>query len=96
MKIEDSAFAMFGILPEVCIHSLIEDEYSKSYIPREECDCGCREWIESTMRIFQNDPLYRVRRVHRCRHCNEVRMADHIGSDKIRNVSPSRSEGNTN
>ena len=82
MKTDESEFYHFGILPGVCIHSLIEDQYSKMYVPRDICECGCNEWIESTMDIVK--PLFDhfhfpKKDVHRCKKCNEVRLSDHIG-----------------
>ncbi len=71
-----SAFFNFGIVPQVCIHSPVQDEYSHMYIPNEICDCGCSEWTESTMEMFKGFP---VKEVHRCKECNEVRMATHKG-----------------
>jgi len=84
MKKEESAFYQFGLLPEVCIHSPIEDQYSKSYIPRKTCECGCNEWIDSTMKIIEDSMGYEFPKkdVHRCKKCNNVRMADHIGAEK--------------
>jgi hypothetical protein len=80
MKTDKSEFFHFGILPQVCIHSLDEDEYSKMYIPQEKCDCGCSDWIESTMKIIEDRIGYNFhKRVHRCKECNEVRIANHIG-----------------
>jgi len=81
MDTSKSEFFHFGILPEVCIHSLDEDEYSKMYIPREKCDCGNDKWIDSTMKIVKDFMGYEFPKklVHRCSHCNEVRLADHIG-----------------
>lgn len=76
MKTSNSEFFHFGILPQVCIHSLIEDEYSKMYVPQEVCKCGCKEWIDSTMLMFIGLP---EKEVHRCKDCNEVRIAKHIG-----------------
>lgn len=72
-----SEFYHFDVIPQVCIHSLVEDEYSKMYVPREVCECGCTEWVEGTMQMFIGLPL---KDVHRCKACNEVRMADHIGA----------------
>lgn len=79
--IKDSEFFYFGILPQQCIHSLIEDEYSKMYIPQQKCECGCGEWVNSTMKMFEDINGYEFPKkyVHRCANCNEVRMADHIG-----------------
>ena len=77
----NSDFLYFGTLPSISIHTPKEDEYSKMYIPREKCDCGCSEWITGTflLGLYQNKiPCYKD--VHRCKDCNEVRMADHIGS----------------
>lgn len=84
MNKENSAFFQFGLLPEVSIHSLEKDQYSKSYIPRQVCDCGCKEWIESTMKIVEDSMGYEFpkKAVHRCKQCNEVRMADHVGAEK--------------
>ena len=81
-----SEFYHFGILPEICIHSPIEDKYSKMYTPREKCDCGCSEWIEGKMDIVKpvNGYQYPQKDVHRCKNCNEVRMADHIGVKDVR------------
>lgn len=77
-----SEFYHFGILPGVCIHSLIEDQYSKMYIPRKKCDCGCLEWIEGEMDVMKPIPgFYSPKRhVHRCKNCKEVRLSDHIGT----------------
>ena len=79
--IDNSAFYHFGILPSISIHSLDEDLYSPMYIPREICDCGCKEWKESTMKIIEDFQGYEYpkKRVHRCVQCNEVRIADHRG-----------------
>lgn len=81
MNSSASAFYEFGLLPEICIHSPIEDQYSKSYIPRETCDCGCKEWIDAEMDIIQ--PMegftFPKKKIHCCKNCNEVRLADHIG-----------------
>ncbi len=79
--ISKSEFFHFGILPQVCIHSLDEDNYSKMYTPQERCKCGCSDWIESTMKMFQDSFGYEFpkKRVHRCKSCNEVRIAHHIG-----------------
>lgn len=78
MNTNNSEFYHFGIIPEVCIHSLDEDQYSKMYIPEETCLCGGTEWIESTMKIVQND-FYPKKRIHRCKSCDGIRMAKHIG-----------------
>ena len=76
-----SEFYHFGILPQVSIHSIIEDQYSKMYIPREKCDCGHNEWIEGEMDIIKPSFGFEFPKkpVHRCKKCKEVRMADHIG-----------------
>jgi len=81
MDTSKSAFVHFGILPSVSIYSPIEDEYSKMYTPREKCDCGNNQWIDSTMKIIQDSLGYEFpkKRVHRCSKCNKVRTADHIG-----------------
>jgi hypothetical protein len=77
---KDSAFLNFKLLPEVALHTIEEDEYSELYIPREKCDCGCSEWIEKGCTMIlgfcYGDPIYKD--VHRCKECDEVRMADHI------------------
>lgn len=80
-RINESAFYHFGILPSVCIHSPIEDQYSSMYIPREKCKCGCSEWVEGEMKIVEDSMGYEFpkKNVHRCKDCNDVRMADHIG-----------------
>ena len=75
-EMENSAFYQFGLLPEICIHSLDEDQYSPMYIPREKCDNGHSDWIESTIQMFSN--FDSPKRVHRCKICNDVRMSDHI------------------
>ncbi len=82
IDVKNSEFAHFGILPGICIHSLVEDQYSKMYIPREKCKCGSTEWIESTMDIVKPVIGYEFPKkdIHRCNECNEVRMADHIGA----------------
>ena len=76
-----SEFYHFGILPRICIHSLIEDEYSKMYVPRQKCECGCCQWVAGKMDIIKesNGHLYPKKDVHRCKECNEVRLSDHIG-----------------
>jgi hypothetical protein len=82
MNLNDSEFYHFGILPQVSIHSPIYDQYSDMYIPRETCDCGCKEWKEEgcTMILGHYQDGTRVYKdVHRCKNCKEVRMADHIG-----------------
>ena len=71
-------FFHFGRLPQICIHSLIEDEYSKMYIAKEKCECGNSEWIESEIQMFKN--IDSPKKVHRCSKCNSVRMADHIAA----------------
>ena len=78
---DKSEFFHFGLLPEICIHSLEVDQYSKMYVPREKCDCGFAEWVEGKMDIVKPMNGYRfpTKAVHRCKSCNEVRMADHIG-----------------
>lgn len=77
-----SAFYQFRLLPEVCIHSLDEDQYSIMYTPQKTCDCGCSEWIESTMKMFEDRMgyVFPLKRVHRCKSCNEVRIASHVGT----------------
>jgi hypothetical protein len=82
MDTNNSAFYHFGILPAICIHTLDEDEYSKMYIVKEICECGCKEWIESTMKIVEDSMGYEfpAKRVHRCKNCNQVRLANHIGN----------------
>lgn len=77
---KNSEFYHFDILPQICIHSLMEDEYSKMYTPREKCSCGCAEWLEGKMDIIKpvNGYKFPQKDVHRCKNCSEVRMADHI------------------
>ncbi len=82
MNYSDSEFYHFGILPQICIHSAIEDQYSRMYTPRQKCDCGCSEWDEEGCTMIlghyaDGTPVYKD--VHRCKQCHEVRMADHIG-----------------
>lgn len=81
MDTNKSEFFHFGILPQECIHSVDEDKYSKMYIPQEKCDCGCSDWVESSMKIFKDSMGYEFpkKRIHRCKECNEVRMAQHVG-----------------
>ena len=85
----NSAFFHFGFLPEVCIHSLIKDEYSPMYTPREFCDCGSNEWVISYMKMTADDSPIQLplKDVQCCKICNEVRMADHIGSETDREPS---------
>jgi len=81
MDTSNSEFYHFGILPQLCIHSPMEDEYSKMYIAREKCDCGSSNWLENCTMILGHYPdgtaIYKD--VHRCSECFEVRVADHIG-----------------
>jgi len=79
--ISKSEFYAFGILPGVCIHSPIEDQYSKMYKPRDKCDCGHDKWIDSTMDIVKPSLGFSFPKkdIHRCEKCREIRMADHIG-----------------
>lgn len=65
---------------------MVEDEYSKMYIPREKCECGCSEWIEGKMNIVEpvNGYQFPQKDVNRCKKCNEVRMADHISLENHR------------
>ena len=74
--IDKSAFYHFGILPSVCIYTIKEDKYSKMYKVRDKCECGCSEWMPSTMIIHKLLPL---KDIHRCKNCNEIRLCDHIG-----------------
>jgi len=82
--LDKSDFFHFGTLPQVSIHSIIEDQYSKMYIPREKCDCGCSEWIDGKMKIVEDCFGYEFPKkdVHRCKDCNEVRMADHVAAKR--------------
>ncbi len=82
MDTSKSEFFHFGILPRVSIHSVKKDQYSCMYKPRELCDCGCSEWLqEGCTMILGKYPNGEemIKDVHRCRNCNEIRMADHIG-----------------
>lgn len=78
---DNSEFYHFGILPQLTIHSPVEDSYSHMYIPRDKCDCGCGEWKDGEMELIY--PIAGVsfpkKHVHRCANCNDVRMADHKG-----------------
>gem|GEM_PF-3100473 len=85
MDTKNSEFFHFGVLPQVCIHSPIHDQYSDSYIPEKSCKCGSEEWLEEgcTMILFHyadGTPAYKD--VHRCKKCYEVRMATHKGIKK--------------
>lgn len=83
---EKSEVYLFGLLPEVCIYSLVEDQYSKMYIPRKKCDCGGKEWEASTMEMFVG---FEPKAVHRCIACKGVRLADRITTCKLMNsLSP--------
>lgn len=81
MDTSHSKFLHFGILPQVCIHSLVEDEYSNMYVARDKCECGSIEWIESKMDLFKpiNGYEFPKKDVYRCKNCNEIRLSDHIG-----------------
>lgn len=72
-----SEFYHFGILPRICIHSPIEDQYSCMYKPQEICDCGCNEWIDGKMKMFEDTDTHKfpLRDVHRCKGCNGIRIA---------------------
>ena len=87
MDTSNSEFYHFGILPKICIHSLDEDSYSKMYKPKKQCDCGCDQWIESTMKIIQSSGglHYPEKRVHRCKNCNDIRTSIHIGVENENN-----------
>ena len=77
-----SEFYHFGILPQRCIHSPLEDEYSKIYKAREKCDCGSSKWIEEGCTVilgYYPDGTLIHKDVHRCMNCFEIRFADHIG-----------------
>ena len=79
-EVKKSEFYHFGILPQVCIHSIVEDEYSAMYIPQDKCDCGCNEWIDSTMFLAKISGIPCLEKeVHRCKDCNKVRIATHKG-----------------
>jgi hypothetical protein len=81
--LNNSAFAHFGLLPRVCIHQPEKDEYSHMYKAREVCDCGCNKWIDGKMALAQiMDVQCMFKNVHRCKKCNEVRVADHIGKEE--------------
>lgn len=80
METSNNEFYHFGILPQKCIHTPIPDQYSKMYIPQESCECGCKDWVDSTMELFKMMP---VKHVHRCAACNEVRIANHLGSRDV-------------
>ncbi len=80
--INKSEFFHFGILPGVCIHSPINDVFSKMYVPREKCENGHSDWLTEgcIMKIGHwqdSTPIYKE--VHRCKICNDVRISDHIG-----------------
>lgn len=78
-----SEFYHFGLLPRVCIHTLDIDEYSHMYIPQEVCSCGSKDWIDSKMALSQMNGIpFMFKDVHRCKKCNEVRMANHIGKEE--------------
>lgn len=81
LDFDKSEFHHFGILPAICIHSLAQDQYSKMYKPRLLCECGSDEWIEGKMDVIKpvNGYKFPQKDVHRCKSCNEVRVADHIG-----------------
>ena len=81
MDTSKSAFYHFGLLPQICIHSIIEDQYSEMYVAETICKCGCSDWIESTMKAFIIDGITISKDVHRCKKCNSVRTASHIGSE---------------
>lgn len=78
-----SEFYHFGVLPRMCIHSPIEDEYSHMYVPQEKCDCGCSKWVDGKMPLVEMMGVpCMFKDVHRCKDCNEVRVANHIGKDE--------------
>lgn len=82
-EIKNSEFFHFGLLPSVCIHTLVQDQYSHMYIPEEICTCGCNEWVEGKMALFEKDGLpYMFKDVHRCKNCNKVRIANHVGKEE--------------
>lgn len=88
MDTSKSEFFHFGLLPEVTIYSPIEDQYSKMYVPRHKCDCGSSKWINGKMDILNLSMgrIFPQKDVHRCKNCNEVRMADHLGvKDEVTN-----------
>jgi len=78
----NSEFYHFGILPRVCIHSPEPDQYSHMYVPEERCKCGCVEWVDGKMPLAElmGVPCM-FKDVHRCKACNDIRMANHIGKE---------------
>lgn len=59
-----------------------KDPYCKMYKAQEVCDCGSKEWIEQGCTMIlghypDGTPIYKD--VHRCKKCNKVRLAQHIG-----------------
>lgn len=73
-------FLYSGKLPRACIHSVVEDQYSAMYKPREKCACGCINWKEKdcTMILGTFEGKELVKAVHKCSACDEVRLADLI------------------
>lgn len=88
--LDRSCFYHFGILPQACIHSLIEDEYSKMYEPEKNCKCGCENWYEDDAVLFIGLP---PKKVHRCKRCNELRMGIHIGMKQAHEIMSNLNQG---
>jgi len=72
-----SDFLLSGKLPKICIHTPIEDQYSKYYEPEKVCECGCSEWKDSTTNILKNPDEFKLKPkdVHRCVKCSLIRIA---------------------
>lgn len=70
-------FINYGTLPKVCIHTPIPDNFSPYYVPDEKCKCGCTDFIDGEMKILKDSFGYEFPKkfVHRCKNCNEVRLA---------------------
>jgi len=73
-----SNFLSTGKLPDVCIHTPIEDAYSEYFLPRITCDCGSVDWMDGELKVIKDSFGYEFPKkpVHRCKSCNEIRLAD--------------------
>ena len=64
-------------LPKMCVYSLDNDYYSQFYEVEQTCECGCSNWITSTltMNVFEDQLSLTPKRIQRCVDCKKVRIS---------------------